>query len=514
MKITDACKSRVQPGYVAIVAMIALCLTATSGKSADRRTEQLDELMKRFHTERGFHGAVLVAEQGEIIYQHAYGMASIEEQTPNSTTTRFWIASMSKQFTAAMIMLLVEEGKLHLDDHPGDFFSDYPESTGQAITIHQLLTHTSGIIQDDPLQGDFAENMHRPNTRGELRSYFINSDLLFTPGDGYQYSNYNYNLLAMIVENIRGKTHAENLQELIFNPVGMANSGVNTEGEVIPSVATGYEYQLLKDPGVAKLTDPSMCLGSGDIYSTVGDLYLWDQALYSERLLSDSSKQPMFTPYAEGYGYGWQIRAFPLGTGKDSIPAIFHDGAGPGHEGIIIRIPQDERLVVILSNGNEPWLHMRLARPKYEIAPAILAILYDREYQFPRRSAAYALAVKDTLSEDYSIEEGYAELRSRHLNEYAFDAEEFYCIGLCFAWDKKFQKTSEFLKIAVEELGVDHLPNAWQCHNVYGESLFMLGQIEPGCVQFERSLELKPDNSFALNALKAAEPYRNKVEEK
>ncbi|UCD18203.1 MAG: hypothetical protein JSV44_04635, partial [Candidatus Zixiibacteriota bacterium] len=243
--------------------------------------------------------------------------------------------------------------------------------------------------------------------------------------------------------------------------------------------------------------------------STAGDLYRWDQALYTNELLPDSIKQVMCTPYSSGYGYGWQIGNFPAGTGGDSVSVVFHDGASPGYESIIVRIPEDERLIIILSNVNEPWLHMRLARPKYDIAPAILAILYDREYQLPRRSAAYTLAVKDTLSGNYSIDEGFAELLSRHRNEYSFDAEEFYCVGLCFAWDKMFYKTRAFLKIAVEDLGVDHLPNAWQCHNVYGESLFMLGMIEAGCAQFERSLELKPGNSFAIRALKAAEPYRS-----
>ena len=154
------------------------------------------------------------------------------------------------------------------------------------------------------------------------------------------------------------------------------------------------------------------------------------------------------------------------------------------------------------------WQLARHLEQEYEITPAILAVLHDYEYQLPRKSAAYTIAVRDTLSEAYGIEEGFAELMSRHPNEYSFAAEEFYCVGLCFAWKKVFHKTRAFLKIAVEELGVDHLPNAWQCHNVYGESLFMLGLIDAGCAQFERSLELNPGNSFAVQALKAAEPYR------
>jgi hypothetical protein len=251
-----------------------------------------------------------------------------------------------------------------------------------------------------------------------------------------------------------------------------------------------------------------MSLGAGDMYTTVGDLYLWDQALHNNELLSDSIKQIMLTPYTNGYGYGWQIGRLPAGSEGDSVAAVYHDGGTPGYESIIIHVPRDEQLVVILSNANEPWLHMRLARPKFDIAPAILAILHGYNYRTPRRSAAYAIAVQDTLADNYDIEKGFVEMRSEHGDEYCFDAEEFYCVGLCYAWKKMFHKTRAFLKIAVEDLGVDHLPNAWQCHNVYGESLLMLGLIEAGCAQFERSLELNPGNSYAVRALKAAEPYR------
>ncbi len=209
-----------------------------------------------------------------------------------------------------------------------------------------------------------------------------------------------------------------------------------------------------------------------------------------------------------GFGYGWQIGNVPTGFAGDSVSALFHDGGTPGYESIIVRVPKDELLLVILSNANEPWLHMRLARPKSDIAPAILAILYDHDYQIPRQSAAYAIAVADTMADDYDIEQGFADMRSRHGDEYCFDAEEFYCVGLSYVWKKVYSKASAFLKIAIDDLGVDRLPNAWQCHNVYGESLLMTGSIEAACVQFERSLELNPGNSYAVRALKAAEPYR------
>jgi CubicO group peptidase (beta-lactamase class C family) len=500
--------SRFYALFMAAVVIAAPLASNPAAQDMEKQIQQISGLMEKYRSERHFSGVVLVAQAGEVLFKEAYGSANIEGQIPNTVDTKFWIASMSKQFAATVAMLLVQEGNLRLDNCINDFLPDYPEPAGREITLHHLLTHTSGIIQGSPLKGVFAENQIRFNTRNELRSCFQDSALLFSPGTDYQYSNYNYNLLVMIMEKAAEKTYSKLLQTLVFDPLRMTSTGVRAIDSVMPPYATGHTYGLLEDPEIAELTHPSMSLGAGDIYTTAGDLYRWDRALFYNELLSDSSKQIMFTPYANGYGYGWQVGSFPAGSGGDSISVIFHDGGVPGYESIIIRIPEDDRLVIILSNSNEPWLHMRLARPKFDIAPAILAILYDYDYRLPRKSAAYTIAAEDTISDNYNIEKGFAEMRSGYGKKYCFDAEEFYCVGLCYSWKKTYHKARAFLKIAVEDLGVDHLPNAWQCHNVYGESLFMLGMIEPGCAQFERSLELNPGNSFAVRALKAAEPYR------
>lgn len=496
------------PLLTVVIILIAAFATNLSAQHMNNQAQQISRLMDAFSNLRHFSGVVLVAQGGEVIFKEAYGLANIEAKISNTVDTKFWISSMSKQFTAMVAMLLVQDGKLRLDDCVSDILLDYPESMGSEINIHHLLTHTSGIIQGSPLRGAFAENMSWFNTREELRSYFQDSTLLFSPGTGYQYSNYNYSLLVMTMEKAAGMSYSELLQSLILEPLGMTSTGVKIIDSVTPPYATGYAYGLLENPRAMEITHPSMSLGAGDIYSTVDDLYRWDRALRNNELLSDSMKQIMFTAYRSGYGYGWQIGDFPVGCGGDSIPVIFHDGASPGYESIIIRIPQSEQLVIILSNGNEPWLHMRLARPRHEIAPAILAILHDYEYKLPKKSAAYAIAVEDTLSEDYDIEQGFAELMSSRPQAFSFDPEEFYCIGLSYAWKRMFDKARSFLKIAVEDLGVEHLPNAWQCYNVYGESLFMMDQIDASCAQFERSLKLKPGNSYAIKALRAAKEYK------
>ena len=488
-----------------IISVMILC---QSGWCGDNRTQQIGELMERFSSERCFSGVVLVAEAGEIIFEGSYGVADIGAKIPVAPQMSFCIGSMSKQFAAMVAMQLVEKQQLKLDATVTKYLPEYPSASGDRITVHHLLSHSSGILQDNPLVGAFAKNKQRANTRDEMLSYFQDSALLFAPGEGFQYSNFNYNLLVMIMEEITGKPYPQLLREMILDPLHMSATGTTGVDSPDQQLALGYEYRLLQEPLVAPPSDPSTCLGAGDLFANAHDLLIWDKALYTDVLLSESMRETMFTPRLNGFGYGWQVGKYPIGDGKDSVAAIFHDGGIPGYQSIIIRIPEDRRLLVILSNGSEPWIHTRLSRVRQDVAPAILAVLYNRPYVFHRKSAAYELAVADTVSGGSSVADGFARLAQVRPDDYSFDPEEFYCVGLSFAWDKRYDKAVEFLKIAVEKLGVDQMAEAWQCHNVYGESLFMLGMIEPGCAQFERSLELKPNNTFAVRALKAAEPYR------
>jgi len=497
--------------YIPIVgALILMAVFASNlfAQGVNDHAEQIRELMDLFSSERQFSGVVLVAEAGDVIFEGAYGLADIEARIPVTLTTPFCIGSMSKQFASLITMQLVAQGKLELENRVTSYLTDYPKPQGDSITIHHLLNHTSGIPQDNPVEGAFAENKYRYNSPEEIRGYFQDSALLFSPGQGFQYSNFNYNLLIIITEKVSGLAYSQLLTELVLEPLELSQTGVVGVPTSEQQLANGYEYGFLEEPGVAQPSHPSTCKGAGDLYSNIYDLMKWDRALYTDLMLPENLKTKMFTPWENSFGYGWQIGGFPLGNGSDSVTAIFHDGGIPGFQSIIIRIPDRERLIVILSNAREPWIHTRLSRVRQDIAPAILAVLYNKDYQLPARSAAYVLAVADTVPGSSPIDEHFERLMRESRMNYSFNPEEFYCVGLSYAWEKKYDKAAKFLKIAVEELGVDHMADAWQCHNVYGEALFMLGMIEPGCAQFERSLDLKPDNSFAIRALKAAEPYR------
>ena len=487
---------------------LCLLLAPTLTASADTSTaERIDRLMQRYHSHRHFHGTVLVAEGREVIYRKAFGLANIENSIPNTLTTRFPLASVSKQFTAMVILQLVEEGKLRLDGIITDYLPDYPGETGNQITIHQLLTHTSGIYQDNPITGKRASRRLEEHNRNELMGYFVDHELLFEPGESFQYTNFNYNLLAIIAESVTGTSYEELLQQRIFDPLGMKNTCAGMKAGPGSIAATGYDYDFLSAPRAVDFTHESVSLGAGDLYSTVADLFLWDQALYTDTLLSLEFRKKLFTSYTDvGYAYGWQVRDYPINDSGDSVTAIYHDGGAEGAQCCIYRFVEHRKLFIVLSNHREPWIHIRLSRPKEDMAPNIIKALYGGDFELPGKSAAneIALVAEDSGAEAIRLE--YQKLARSASDDYAIDPDEFYNVGLCYVWKSEVQKAYEFLKIAIEDLGVEHLPYAWQCYAVFGETAVRCEQLDEAIAILEHSLELEPGNRSAtywLNMAKA-----------
>jgi CubicO group peptidase (beta-lactamase class C family) len=254
------------------------------------------------------------------------------------------IASLTKQFTAMSILILQEQGKLNVQDRFCTYYPDCP-AAWQDITIHQLLTHTSGIptYTQFPAYPDWAA---LPKTPDEIIAFFINEPLLFRPGESWTYSNSGYTLLGYLIEHLSGLSYGDFLKTYIFTPLQMDDSGYDPAG--IEDIAVGY-YDKSNEPAF-KLS-PSIGFSDGGIYSTVGDLYRWDQALYTEQLLPQSLLDQMFTPYGAAfdspvpnYGYGWMIEE------QDGHRVYFHQGAMDGFKAYIMRFPDDRITLIILSN--------------------------------------------------------------------------------------------------------------------------------------------------------------------
>jgi CubicO group peptidase (beta-lactamase class C family) len=291
--------------------------------------------------------SVLVLRDGEPVVRASYGLADLEAGTPTTPETNYRLASMTKQFTAAAVLLLAEDGSLTLDDRAREWLPSLPQAADE-VTIRHLLTHTSGLIDyEDVIPRTFIAQLHDADV---LRLLETQDRTYFPPGTDYRYSNSGYALLARIVQGASGKTFPAFLRERIFQPLGMTGTVAHEEGiSTVNHRAFGYtEWE-----GWWNLTDQdptSAVLGDGGIYSSIDDLAKWDAALYDSRLLQPSSLQQAFTPATKTndprvqYGYGWRI------TGE----TLWHSGESIGFRNVIVRYPKRHMTVVVLTNRNEP----------------------------------------------------------------------------------------------------------------------------------------------------------------
>jgi CubicO group peptidase (beta-lactamase class C family) len=293
---------------------------------------------------KAFSGAILIAKQGKVILDEGFGMANYELSVPNTPRTKFHIASISKTFTAAAILILEDRGRLSVDDPVSKSIPDYPG--GDKITIHHLLIHTSGIpnINNFPEYGEWS--LH-PQTPASLIEKFKNRPLNFPPGTRYDYSNSNYNVLAAVIEKLSGRRYGDFLKETIFDPLEMRDTAHDGNPAVlIPDVASGYTPAGYDGFEKTPWLDWTVKTGNGSIYSTVEDLYKWDRALSTDRILSRAALAKAFTPHIDdSVGYGWYI-------GKRlNRRCIRMSGRSPGFQGEIQRYVDDGTCVIVLSNN-------------------------------------------------------------------------------------------------------------------------------------------------------------------
>jgi CubicO group peptidase (beta-lactamase class C family) len=294
-----------------------------------------------------FGGSILVAKDGEILLNRGYNYANWELKVPNSPQTKFRISSITKPFTATLIMMLYERGLIDLEERMCRYLPNCP-THWQEITVHNLLSHTSGIPEYTTLLG--ADQVSRdPHNVSGLIDLFREEPLNFTPGDSYQYSNSNYILLGAVIEQVTNQRYRQFLQQVMLDPLGMENSGMDDHRQILNARASGYQIQgtLLVN---APFLDMTNAYATAGMYSTVEDLFLWDQALYSNQLLTDDSLEAMFRPYfgVDGsggeYGLGWQISDFQ-GHRK-----VEHTGGINGFRTNISRYIDDQITIILLSN--------------------------------------------------------------------------------------------------------------------------------------------------------------------
>jgi CubicO group peptidase (beta-lactamase class C family) len=318
--------------------VLIVCIT-TFQCLAQATPQRLDSLLTTYAKQKIFNGSVLVAKNGSIILEKGYGVQNIKDNQPNTANTIYQIGSITKQFTSAIILQLVSKNKMSLQDKLSKYFPDYPK--GDSITVEHLLTHTSGIYNYTN-DGDFMKTRsERPIPRDSLLWLFENKPLNFSPGTKYDYSNSGYILLGMIIEKVTGKSYFRVVRQNIFEPLGMNHTGFDFTDLKSNDKAIGYSSDLSQAVGIV---DSSVSFAAGAIYTTVGDLYKWDRALYTDRIVPQALLQKAFTSYKASYGYGWQI-------GNDyNKKAVQHGGGITGFVSYILRVPQDQICIIAISN--------------------------------------------------------------------------------------------------------------------------------------------------------------------
>lgn len=339
---------------LALAASLAVIGCAAGTRSHMRAEKNVDHIMRAYAG--SVPGAsVLVLRDGAPELRRSYGLADVEQHVAVTPATNFRLASITKQFTAAAILLLAQDGKLSLDEPIRRWLPSLPVSD-DAITIRHLLTHTGGLIDYEDIMPDNGFDGVPDDLSRQLRDIDVlhllekERKLYFAPGTGYRYSNGGYSMLALIVERASGESFQTFLRERIFSPLGMQGSlAYVREGPPVPHRAFGYTWA----DGRWQRTDQSLTsavLGDGGVYSSIDDLARWDAALYDGRLLSDSSRKDAFTPWTRTddpmveYGFGWRI------TGE----TLWHSGESIGFRNVIVRYPRRHLTVIVLTNRNEP----------------------------------------------------------------------------------------------------------------------------------------------------------------
>jgi CubicO group peptidase (beta-lactamase class C family) len=395
------------PHFALVLAVVLPTMQThmTQDSTARSLQQRIDAFVQPYVASNNFTGVILVRRGGQVQLNKGYGMANYELGVPNSGSSRFHIASVTKAFTAAAILLLEERGKLSLDDPVSRHIPGYPD--GDRIRIEHLLKHTAGIpnLGSGP---DWGRQERLPHTTEELVGLFKDLPLEFEPGSQTRYSNSNYNLLTLIIEKLSGQSYESFLRDNIWTPLGLRSTADGSDiTRLVPSRATGTEPDGIRDVRLPRFIDWSGRKGSGSLVTTAGDLDRFVDALFGGKLLQPASLAKIMAP-AEGFAYGW---ARDERFGRKQMRS---GGRSPGYNASVERYLDDGTTLIVLSNSYSPvaqdsvfleGVHSAVFG-KAPAPPAILPMAV-------RRGSLSELAGRYQMPHDYFVPDATLELFDR-----------------------------------------------------------------------------------------------------
>ena len=468
---------------IACFLLIGLLLSTVTayGLTSDQNAD-IDKLMRTLHERGQFNGAILVAKDGKILYRNGFGEANFQTGAPFTPETPSNIGSVTKQFTAMAIMMLAERKKLSYDDPVSKYISEFSQSAHfSKVTLRHLLTHTSGI----PDYGDLAIDDSQLDQKGLIAALLKKEHALAEPGLRYRYSNPGYALLAIVVERISGKRFADVLEQEIFEPVGMSNTFVyDSPTKKSAKAAVAYNQFGDVDDG-----SPTAIPGDGGIYSTVEDLFKWDQALYTDKLVRQSSLSEAFTPakVQQGtttYGFGWNV------VEEDGNKYLWHQGSQAGFRAFIERRLTDKVTVIMLTNkGNSK---------RQDINAAIQNILAGKPYILPPQSGAEKLYRVIHDSGIQSALQTFNALKNAKNSDFDLGETELNILGYELLYRDKRVADS----ITIFALNTKEHPMSSNVFDSLGEAYWKNGDKDLAISSYQTAVRLDPTNGHAAEMLK------------
>src|SRR5580765_6790128 len=330
---------------IALVLIFAAVCSAQEKPQVDP-VARMEQIIHSYVVDHRFMGSVLVARDGKSLLDKGYGFANLEWQVPNTPTTKFRLGSITKQFTAASILLLEERGKLKIEDSVKKYMPDAPAAWDK-VTIFHLLTHTSGIPSFTGFP-DYPKRQLETMTPQQLVDWFRDKPLEFEPGTKSNYSNSGYVLLGYLLEKISGQSYSDFVQQNIFTPLGMKDSGYDSNSAILPRRAAGYSRSP-NGPVNTGYIDMTIPFSAGALYSTTEDLLRWEQGLFGGKVISAASLAKMTTPFKQDYAFGLGVQT------KNGHKVIEHGGGIEGFNTQLSFYPDDKLVVVVLANLNGPF---------------------------------------------------------------------------------------------------------------------------------------------------------------
>lgn len=458
---------------------------ASDDEQKNAKIRRIDQLMHKNHALGQFQGAVLVAMRGEVIYRKAFGLANVEWNLPNTPQTKYRIASHGKGFTAVLIMQLVEQGLLDLHTPIARYLPAYRKDNGQKITLHHLLSHTSGI--PGVPQEWIDTNYRNPYTLAQLVELANQAQLQFEPGTKFVYCNNGYNLLAAIIENVTGKTYVQVLHDRILDPLGMADTGLVKHRPILKGRAANYDRMFWGAQVNAEYMDETFAVGAGGMYSTVDDMFKWDRALHGETLLSQKSKQIMYTPGLSNSGYGCAIGRYVKGDGSTHTFVIAMGGTN-GAASVSFRLLDDEHFIVALGNIRQI--------PQGRLASNITNILVDipvNPIPKPLDNKLHRMVIDQGL--EAALEQYRGMLardvpglpRETRINQMGYQL-------------LRYGRVTDAVRLF--QFNTRAYPDSWNAYDSLGEALVAAGDCDSAIRNYQKSLELNPENNTGRQTLK------------